>query len=147
MYYQQFINEQQSLTDIGHAYKNDSEFKKNLDADPKSIFKGDMASTECEVIIKQNSDDVFYFTLTVDMNQGINDEIINNINAAKLTPLSLLGEHDAQLFQNSEDNKYYRRYKGDSSDPQGKTHFIEVASRSIGNSPFRDVSGEVVIIK
>ncbi len=133
MSYQKFIHEQTALTDISLAYKNDPEFQKHLDANPKAIFRGEMGAelleSECEIIIKHNSDEVFYFILSANVNQILDDEEVDSINAAKLEHVGSSRDSSSLVYKDPSSGKLYRRYKGDPSDPFGHTHFIESVGR------------------
>ena len=157
MNYQQFIDEQTALTDISLAYKHDPEFQKQIDANPKSIFHSDtvkeIAEMQCEIVIMHNSDEVFYFTLRRNMNYMLEDEEIDYIQAAKLSYVTVSGMNDSgyglsrQIMQD-EDGVLYRRYKQDSSDPSGHTHFVKVSKHfaNKGHSVYyRDESGPMVM--
>ena len=148
MKFERFINEQKALADISLAYKNNPEFKKQLDANPKSILVADMAETECEIVIQQNSDDVFYVILSADMNQGLTDEDADNINAAKLAGVGFIynsNQQTREALYNPENDKFYRRYKGDPTDSAGKTHFIQinVEGTVTQGATYEDIGGVV----
>ena len=129
MNYQDFIEDQKLSRDLAFFYRNNPEFRNRIDADPKSIFKDRL--TDVEVIIKQDSDEVMYFILIANTNQAINDEDISSITAAKLQGVTIVqygGDKLREVVFDTENGKHYRRYKGDPSDPTGRTHFIEVQS-------------------
>ena len=151
MDYRRFINEQTDLTAIALAYKNNSEFQKKLDADPRSIFTGDLAQTDMEVVIKQNSDDDYYFVLTANMSYIINDEEAGAISAAK--DRAFLEYHTIgntadglrSIYLDAEGNQY-RRYKS-YIDSFGSTHFIKVELDTLGTSDNYVDVGKPIIIK
>ena len=145
MNHTKFINEQQMLADISHAYKNDPAFKKMLDDNPKAIFQDEsFQNAEGEVVIMQNTGETYYFVLGVNGNQAIEDDDISNINAAKLISATVsvdnVGTRD--VF-GTESGNLYRRYKADPSDPGGKSHFVQVAQTGKGLT-FHDISSEVI---
>ena len=138
MNYEQFIDEQKLLANLSIAYKNDPEFQGQLDTNPKSIFRGDLAETESEVVIMHNSDSDFYFILPMDMNGIISDEETSNISAAKFIPTSRSSEGGTPVLYDTENDKYYRRVKSD-EDHFGLHHFIEV--RENNGRAWRDIKG------
>ncbi len=124
MNYQRYIEDQKSLADIGYVYKHDPEFHEQLDACPQSIFCGDMAKIDCEINIKQNSDEIYYFVLEANVNQALEDEDSANIFASKW---QVVGHDDGkEVLCDPSTGDLYRRYKQDSDDPMGQTHFIKV---------------------
>ncbi len=149
MNYERFIKEQTALTDLSVAYRDDPKFRASVDANPKSILTGTIAECEGEVVIMQNTAETFYFVLSAEMSQILDDEETNTIAAAKLSYVSDDYSREAfgfrQVLHDTETGGFYRRYKKDPDDPLGETHFVQVHRYDDGTyAGIRDV-GPVIV--
>ena len=146
MNYQRFIDDQEALANISLAYKNDPEFRASLDANPMGIFVDNLPQTEGEIIIVQNTEEDFYFVLTANISQAIDDDETHIIAAAAIEFLEAIETKNGyrSLFQNTETGDLFRRYKSDPSDPQGQSHFIRVEQHRLGaRVEYTDVGGVI----
>ena len=144
MNYQRFKDEQEALHNISLAYKNNPEFKQQLDTNPRSIFCGELGQeSECEIAIMHNGDGMAYFILPANIEHIMDDDEVVTIAAAKMQYSSFNDTTFETIYYNDENRKYYKRYKGDPTDPQGKTHFTEVSIGIFGG--YTEMPGVVVI--
>ncbi len=146
MNYQRFATEQTSLTRISLAYKHDPEFRKQLDADPKSIFIAELAELDGEVVIMHNSNDDFYFILPADINGAMCDNETRDITAAALHSLGQERTEGGALlvFRDTDSGRFFRQFKT-LADPYGLKNLQEVTKTGPDDDPtFIDVLGSYI---
>ncbi len=111
MTYEAYMNQHSDLTKISLAYKNDPEYRKTLDANPKGIFiNQEIPHGASEVEIVQNTDDTYYFVMRADHNQSIDDDDLDNIVAA--AQYSVAGTINGGGLVLTKDGNFYVQYYG-----------------------------------
>ena len=104
MSYKRFISDQHDLVNIAKAYKNNPEFKQQLDNDPKMIFENGVGNFQGEVCIFWNNADDHYLILPMNPNICVDDEEFNNLSAAKW---QFAGSDEISMFYIGETGEKY----------------------------------------